>query len=200
MKKLMVLLSFFFVFSLSFTGSAESAATTWGINFEFSDDAGDPIGSAMITFDAVTFNEWHDFSRLTGVDISGAISYLGVNDKIAGFNFSAEPTLPVGSFIISDAEPWYPIDFADSTYWFIGDQISFGPEYKSVFDGDLSGESFEHTMYDDGGTRWYTATYGGIEASMWFDDPVPAAVPVPASALLLISALPILHLMKRGRA
>ncbi len=98
------------------------------------------------------------------------------------------------SLMIEDTDPWYPIEFVSL---YRGTPDAFLLRLHEVGEGLLQSLSF----YTDG--TWSESMgfeRGTWTAGMWFDDPVPSQVPVPATAILLLSGLlPMIGIKKWRR-
>lgn len=191
MKGLFISLFAFICVAVCSLAQVHAAATTFGVRLDFTDAAGKNVGLAMLTFDAVGFNEWMDFSELENLTVSGAITDVA-QGWMHNFGHGSISGGLNGQFLISDASPWYPVTFSSGAGWihwyFATVDLSSGSQC------DVNLESGEWA-YENG----QGMTSAGIfTPSVWFDDPVPSEVPIPASAFLLISGLlPAAALRKR---
>jgi len=176
-----------------FTQSA-SATTLFGIKFDFQ-SMGQPTGGAFIQFAvaplSLPFDQWIDISSATDLKVElwveggflGSASIFRDTDLVVLnlevyvadlnplFTVQLRPHVPGGIYLLNFVDP-----------------------------GNLS-RNFQ--LFNNGG---YDYSPGGGHfsgtwtASMWFDDPIPAVIPIPAAVWLFGSGLGLLGWMKRKRA
>ncbi len=193
------------VLLLSYPISTQAAATRYGLKMQFTASDGTDAGMALLEFDPIPFNTWVAFDELNNVSSSGVWYTKTVVNPLhkVVINFNQPLTIFGGQYyqvMISDAQPWYPVmtNAVDPSYimqWRFGDDLGM---WANEFDYDRLYWDWEMQSGEAGVAQEIVREDVDVAFSVWFDDPVPAPVPIPASAILLVSGLlPVAVFRKR---
>ena len=193
MYKLGSLFAIIIVLLVLYPISSHAAATRFGLQMRFTNSEGLDAGMALLEFDPIEFNQWIPMDELKNVSASGVCyeSYDTVDGtgspttryRVYDFNKLISFQHGENNFLfISDEEPWYPVSY-----------MTVDDNYPLVWGLRMDEWDRGVSMYWD----WEAQTFDlndlildvRVTTQVWFDDPVPATVPIPASAILLVSGL-----------
>ena len=187
------------------------------IQFEFTDESENLSGFGHYQFEDIPEDVWVDVANLVdfeyGFVVAGASSsYAYSSDNVGA---PAQADLPGAIRIRMVAENAYVADYSQTPIydsgmdWYEGrtpyEHVVSSGEYflvgSDIYAFYMTGEMIERPRWSGEYKLGIGASgeLGSFETSVWFDDP-PPEVPIPPSAILLLSALlPVFGIKKWRR-
>lgn len=209
MKKMIRSLSMALMLMVSLAGVTPSAfaTTKFGVMIDFTTLEGFDAGGAFLSFDVdpdnLPFDQWIDLSTVTGFEMD---AWVTTPDRNA-FTFTEQDNtgsvFPLVHF--ENLNPIFPVRFDPQVFnEELGLGFVFDFQYVTSSQQFLQMRQFG-TQLGTGSGEWSSSAGSGGSGSSgewnvtaaWFDDPIPAVVPVPGAVWLFGGALALLGAVRR---